>query len=325
MQSGLGNLFYEAVAVVKRTFFEPPISIVEHSRQGGGSKTYIITFADGTKKVLQLRSANRTIPIEDVRRARHLLGELVPEVDFCGTFGEDGGLHGVAYSMACLPGMDLARFMQQPAYDSETMLPIIAAGVGALLGKCSTGVQPKKAGASCIALEEQISAIRANMRGPKFNSYRVEMLKLLGKLSSLDELPLAITNGDVHFANLMIDDNGRISGLVDWEFVQDVPMGNDLDFIHRLRGYWDHDSHQYVERSNCGVIEAEFWGAVFSNMRFPVDEEVLQNLETCMRIKACSVYGMAGCEEIFPMEMLQMELDYKIPRSLMGWNITDEV
>lgn len=52
---------------------------------------------------------------------------------------------------------------------------------------------------------------------------------------ALDDLPLSVANGDMNPTNLMVIEQGVLSGLVDWGLMRIWPLGFDLGAIHGSR------------------------------------------------------------------------------------------
>jgi hypothetical protein len=56
--------------------------------------------------------------------------------------------------------------------------------------------------------------------------YKSDFEGLLKELEGVSDLPLAISNGDINYTNLMIDPlSGKVTGLVDWEEIVEMPVG----------------------------------------------------------------------------------------------------
>jgi hypothetical protein len=54
-----------------------------------------------------------------------------------------------------------------------------------------------------------------------------KMLDIL-RSGALNDLPLAITNGDISPTNIIVNNNGILTGLVDWEHIEEWPLGWEL-------------------------------------------------------------------------------------------------
>ena len=106
-------------------------------------------------------------------------------------------------------------------------------------------------------------------QNPLLVSFKDDFTAMLERVQSgaLDDLPFSISNGDMNPTNLMVTEQGVVSGLVDWEMMDIWPLGFDLGAIHWIMGSGFGEKYSLYE--NADEIEKRFWVAFMSS----VDEQ----------------------------------------------------
>ena len=151
-----------------------------------------------------------------------------------------------------------------------------------------------------------IEDLKTVAQDPLLLSFKNDFTAMLERVQSgaLDDLPLSITNGDMNPTNLMVTEQGVVSGLVDWEMMRIWPLGFDLGAIHWIKGSGFGEKYSLYE--NADEIENRFWVAFMSNVpRYVADN--LAGLQFAMKVG--TVLNLVTQN----ISRLRAELDYTIP------------
>ena len=144
------------------------------------------------------------------------IGDLAPLARLL-TKHEDSHL---VYELTRIAGFSFCRLPKVPNF--VRLLPTVAEGLGNLLGKCcmeNSSCRNDK-GRVTNVIEELEKA--AQTENPLLLSFKADFTDILERVQSgaLDDLPLSITNGNLSPTNLMVTEQGVVSGLVDWEMMR---------------------------------------------------------------------------------------------------------
>lgn len=243
--------------------------------QGFFSRTRIVKLVDGEKVVIQFRI--QPFEIECFTKARARLGDVVPDV----TQIRDEELESLAittYAMTYLPGQCWAHI---PASQTQKRLKS-AESLGTILARGR--------------VEDQSSAeVVGNFIVPTLKRLRDCITEATESLRSLVEnmiaaaprlgkLPLYVSHWDLNEANVLVDDDGAVSGIVDWECARDLPFGMGL---HRVTDTIVAENCQGKIEIPPGSAGAEkaFWNAVLADAPKVVTEN-LDDVQTALHIGA---------------------------------------
>lgn len=304
---GIGGHHFLAAATILHRFYDSPTTgLVETSVQGYSSTTYIATFANGNSVVLQFRPKDRAIDVEFFKIARMQIGDFAPSTRLL-TEHEDSLL---VYELSRIAGISFCRLRHAPNF--VRLLPTVAEGMGILLGKCCME------NSSCRtdkrwAISSLIEDLKRIAQDPLLLSFKDDFTAMLERVQSgaLDDLPLSITNGDMSPTNLMVTEQGVVSGLVDWEMMRICPLGFDLGAIHWIKGSGLGEKYSLYE--NADEIENRFWVAFMSSVPRYVAENLV-GLQFAMKVG--TVLNLLDLN----IPRLRADLDYTIPWSETGFS-----
>ncbi|EJT98192.1 hypothetical protein DACRYDRAFT_102053 [Dacryopinax primogenitus] len=323
----LGHFFLEAVEILRTAYPEKTAyltSVSECAVQGYSSTTYFVTFTEEegvSEMVLQLRRPEHYLNVSVLEAAREVLGELVPAARLLMEY-DRGENKLLAYEMSRIPGMCLSEFTGRKEY--VDCLPVTAHSLGSMLGKCCMPGRVAPAEFTRAVRNRLEKAVKSS--DPLLASYIDDFRELLDTKQVLDCLPMAIGNGDLQFSNILVDETGQVTGLVDWEDeLHQAPLGFDLCFLQWLLGDFRAllTGGKYTLYPNASEIEAGFWGGFFAHLppAMRVTNTFIGQLEQVMRFGAVFFHAIDGrCNLPSCIGLLRLQLDYTIPVQRLGLN-----
>jgi len=233
------------------------------------------------------------------------IGDLAPLTRLL-TKHEDSHL---VYELSRIAGVPFCELRKTPNF--VQLLPTVAEGVGILLGKCCME------NSSCRTdkrwVENVVESLKRVTQDPLLLLLKDDITAMLERVQSgtLDDLPLSITNGDMNPTNLMVTEQGVLSGLVDWEMMHIWPVGFDLGVIHWIKGSGVGEKYSLYE--NADEIEHRFWVAFMSSVPQCVVDNLV-GLQFAMKV------GTILNSVFQTVSQLRAELDYIIPWSEAGFS-----
>jgi hypothetical protein len=262
---------------------------------------------------LQFRPTSRpllSLLNDDFDAIRSRLGSLVPDIRLLKEV--DGSI--LVYELTRMPGSTFNEFIMNP--NSIPLLPSVAAGLGRLLGmSCIPG---SRAGDNKFwtDLVEQHLQAAVDSLDPLVIVNQSHYATLLADLRAgvLDDLPLAISNDDISPTNLMVSSQGRVTGLVDWEYVCRLPVGYETRAVFWLMGTGTDEG--YVLHDNASLIAESFWTAFSASLPDDIPKQRVA-IQFAMKIGAALSTSIAGTYNRGHFMSLQDMLAYEIP-SLHG-------
>jgi hypothetical protein len=279
---------------------------VKSNQQGYSSTTYFITFEDDSSIVIQFRPASRPIDTVAVSSARSRLGSLVPEVQLLKKIQNDTVF---VYQMARVPGSSFNELLNTPKFIH--LLPSIALGFGCLLGKCY--IPGSRTGDNQAWFEVAQKHIQAAVDSddPLVLVNRTHYRKLLDILhgGTLDDLPLAISNDDISPTNIIVDE-GVLTGLVDWEYSYQWPLGWETRAVFWLMGMGT--GEHYVLHDNALEIADAFWKGFGAHLPDIVRKQSTA-IQSAMQIGAALSTSLHGRYSPGHFASLPVMLEYNIP------------
>jgi hypothetical protein len=158
-----------------------------------------------------------------------------------------------------------------------------------------------------------IEHLKRIAQDPLLLSFKDDLTALLEGVQSgsLDDLPLSITNGDMNPTNLMVTEQGVVTGLVDWEMMWISPLGFHLGVIHWIMG--SGFGEKYILYENADEIEKRFWVAFMSSVPQYVADNLV-GLQFAMKVGTV----LNTIKQNIP--RMRAELDYTIPWSEAGFS-----
>ncbi|KIM81967.1 hypothetical protein PILCRDRAFT_820851 [Piloderma croceum F 1598] len=136
------------------------------------------------------------------------------------------------------------------------------------------------------------------------------MLDIL-RSGALNDLPLAITNDDISPTNIIVN-NGILTGLVDWEYIEEWPLGWELKAIFWMVGKGMGEGEDYALHDNTLQIEDAFWKEFGAQLPVPVRQQRLA-IQSAMQIGAAASTCLYGKYRGAHFASLPSMLEYSIP------------
>lgn len=65
--------------------------------------------------------------------------------------------------------------------------------------------------------------------------FRADIQRLLSSIDKLKYCPVGLPS-DLNHLNILMEDSGQVSGIVDWELSKSLPIGVGLSRVHDLAG-----------------------------------------------------------------------------------------
>ena len=222
----------------------------------------------------------------------------------------------LVYELSKIAGIAFCELCKVPNF--VRLLPNVAEGVGTLLGKCCIENSSCGTGKRWVAIVVEQLNKAAQTKDPLLLSFKANFIAMLERVQSgaLDDLPLSITNGDMTPTNLMVTEQGVVSGLVDWELMRIWPLGFDLGAIHWIKG--SGLGKGYFLYENADEVENRFWVAFVSSIPQYVVSNLVATLQFVMKVQVGTVLNSVtdgNCYLPINASRLRAELDYIIPWS----------
>lgn len=303
---GVGNQYFDVAATYLKRAYGNPTSLAVRP----GIQSYIATTQEKGPFLLQFRPRERALLDAATQNVvQNVLGRFAPSVKLLGEcdIGEKSYL---VYEQSIIPGEAFSHI-----WGRIEVLPRAAEDVGRLLAKClipssSSGKDRWWYGKAMQVLEKA-----CNTTDPLLMPYKSDFVEIRDAVAAggLDELPLAVTNGDVSALNILATEDGEVCGLVDWEssFYDELPLGTELSCVRWIKSRDRGD--RYEDYENTPEIEARFWKGFFLS----IPGDVAANRMAFQHaMKLCVVLrDVHNGASNFPMgaPTLRTQLDYMIP------------
>ncbi|KIJ39114.1 hypothetical protein M422DRAFT_68920 [Sphaerobolus stellatus SS14] len=255
-------------------------SMVAFPIQGFASMTYEVIFTDDTTVVLQCRSRADPDHAECYHKARSILHDFAPSIELIGKDEDQNGNTVWFYEMSRIPGQSVSTLIRSPSLDIQINLANTSAELLAL----KMHIPGRFVDDEEVAVHSKWLEALCTSEDPTFVQDRVIFQRLLDNCLELKGLPLAIDNGDFSPTNVMTDDLGKISGVVDWESVAYLPLGFRFCFIifitafHKLFGR----KASHTSEEDALQIERVFWRSIMKN--FPTSVAKLPNIHRKLEV-----------------------------------------
>ncbi|KAJ8130339.1 hypothetical protein O1611_g3290 [Lasiodiplodia mahajangana] len=273
-EEGLCNL---AKSVAMRRYNKPVISFERVKLQGSVSFTLDVAMKDHPNVIVQFRE--EPLDITPFKTARMLLGNAVPSIEVFDNVAE------FCVLMSKIPGE--TWFNIEVDWEEEQSFIKAAIGLGKLMSLCfvprdnesiKKHIIPKLQGILTMEIRSGINVTR----------YFPLVRDLISVSNRLGDLPSFFSHPDLNPMNILADNAGNITGIVDWELSRVLPFGISSWAIHFLAGQFltlENKEIGFVERPFYERIERAFWEALLQN----APKEVYDQLQSQMDLLQLSV------------------------------------
>ena len=220
--------------------------------QGMFSKTVIVSLKTETEVVIQFRY--EPLDIAPFDRAYKLLGSLVPKVELL----QDDELHAAdiwPVFMNCIPGD--TWLVRCDRWDPKLNV-VFAHSLGRALSRCY--VDGSSAQVVNDTIQPKLERLLASKQ-EEIQPFRSIIQELLNNVQQLKKLPLFQSHLDLNEMNVMVLDNGELSGILDWELSPPpTPFSMGCNRLHTIAG--EISNQIYCERENYLEMEKAFWDEI---------------------------------------------------------------
>ncbi|KAI9708902.1 MAG: hypothetical protein M1828_002574 [Chrysothrix sp. TS-e1954] len=226
--------------------------------QGFFSKTVFVVFKDGSEAAVQFRY--EPLDVEPFSRARRMIGDVVPlTIQLHDEEVEAADLWPIF--MTKMPGEILLD--QEDEWDHSAGVNMLAS-LGRIFAKGFVEGENGEGGDSrAIVTSTIIPRLQKilDSEQEEVKPYQHKVRTLLNEVHKLDILPLQLVHFDLNALNILVLENGEISGLIDWELSPPPqPFGLGLLRIHHPAGLFSEGI--YHLRDNYEEMECAFWHEV---------------------------------------------------------------
>ncbi|THV06236.1 hypothetical protein K435DRAFT_789650 [Dendrothele bispora CBS 962.96] len=208
----------EAQNAARSYYISEPISARTHADQGMFSRTIVVTLADNTEVIVQLK--DNELDTTKIMLARSLLGDVVPDIHAA----KPNKVY-FAYVAPLIRGVlwDKGKW----SLDQEISA---VSQIARLLFKCSLGID--SAGIVDYYIFPRLRKILE--KEEISDELRTRLEKLHGAIEQLKNLPLCLCHADINERNIIMNDDAEIVGLLDWEMASLLPLGMNACYIRAL-------------------------------------------------------------------------------------------
>lgn len=136
---------------------------------------------------------------------------------------------------------DLAVFFAQSCHHTRSVMDIPLATIQSYLKDCLTLPE----------VSHKVQFLLDNLG--------IEYSSTTDCVDKLADLPIVLVHGDLGSLNILTDDNGNVTGILDWNGSQYLPLGWNLYGVQEFWGYMRLDG--WVNREEKEELENGFWNA----------------------------------------------------------------
>ncbi|KAF4448111.1 Mus38-like protein [Fusarium austroafricanum] len=253
-----------------------------------GAWSYTVAGGPGQTDIVQFRAERSKLDMANVNIAMRVHTDHVPRCEYYGQIGGQFPLSiyvmekrdGVCYIQArdtSLEGKaefemrqfrtvgDLARFFAASWKGAQQVSPSIANN---LQGEFESDLN------------------RLSQRLPDRFTGTLSLVRQ--GLPRIFTLPFVITHGDLNETNILVDNAGCISGVIDWAEADIYPFGISLWALENILGYMDSSGWHYHD--NAKELRDEFW-RIFEIDIGDIQEEVKENIRFARMVGLFLRYG----------------------------------
>lgn len=237
--------------------------------QGCFSKTFEVTLVTGRELILQLRI--EPLDIQPFIDARRLLGPYVPEIgEIEDAEVEDAGVW--PFHMTRISGK---TWLENSDRWDDVLHIKCATSLGKVLSKCFMSGESKTVVDSVII--PKLKRVLESQR-PDVQAFFPKINELLRDVTQLYRLPLFYTHLDLNSMNIMVRDDGEVSGIIDWELACGPwPFGILCSSIQYLAGFIT--GGKFHERNAFDAMEMGFWKEIIDGAPLEAKVAIESNWE----------------------------------------------
>lgn len=246
------SILAEAKAIAAYHFADQPVSAKECALQGEFSRTVEVIMRDGAHYIIQLRT--QPVHEENAHQAYSILGTLVP-VPILVTHKSSPVPY--AYIMPRIPGSTwLTKDVK--GWPAEKHIKV-AGQIGDMIGRCG-GHQNSE----CDTIDKFIiPRLELYLRWgePSVAPVKGLIKSLLERVDNLRKLPMCWTHWDINMMNIMVSNDAKVCGILDWEEAYWMPFGANTYVISELAA---ENKRGVLSKRPCSDgMEFAFWRSLF--------------------------------------------------------------
>jgi hypothetical protein len=273
----------QCIALAQRIMGPHEIRLM--SSQGSGSYTLV---CPATAKIIQFRLTEFNLPILELARA--VYGKLVPEVTYYPRFVLP------TYIQDFIPG---TPHILQPFPVGQFPLArerATVTGLAAFVAKATHLPQPLYAcdpDSWTLTARDRLIRLRQNESLQEIDlRFYKKATELLGKLHLLDKLPPVLTHHDFAQINILVADDGRVSGVIDFDSAGVEAFGMCIFGLYEcflgnmIDGVWSFYNQQapgHPGQTVREVLEQTFWDTLWATMNKELSSR-RQDIEEALQV-----------------------------------------
>ncbi|KAF5022042.1 hypothetical protein F66182_5925 [Fusarium sp. NRRL 66182] len=269
----------KAASIVGGTVIPVPIQ---------GVWSYTVTGGPGQTDIVQFRAEQSKLDMANVKMAKLVHTKDVPKCEYHGQIGEDFPLSiyvmekrdGVCYIQTRDTSLEGKAEFEMRQFRTVGDLARFFAASWKGAQQVSSSI------ASNVQLEFESDLSRLSQRLPDRFTGTLNLVRR--GLPRILTLPFVITHGDLNETNILVDNAGHISGVIDWAESKIYPFGISLWALENILGYMDSSGWHYYD--NAKDLRDEFW-RIFETDIGGLQEEVKENIRFARMIGLFLRYG----------------------------------
>ena len=223
--------------------------------QGMYSRGLFLTLADARKVVVQFRT--EPLDVDAFKIAKGVLGPYVPDCEALPDqeLESEGAW---AYWLTLMPGEMWLRGVDGKGADGRIA---INKSLGQIFSK---GYMAETSGEAVEKnIRPHLDAILASSL-EEVLPYKAVLEGFSDRLHELAQLPLWVAHHDINEVNVLIDDDCRVTALIDWELSTPLPFGVGFGRIHTIAG--EYIGGEFCVPDEFEIAERGFWQELFGGM-----------------------------------------------------------
>lgn len=277
--------------------------------QGMFSYTVEVTMKDGSSYVVQLRA--ESVHEENSQQAHEILGDLVPVPT---PVIRDGSPIPFAYIMPRVPGLTYYTATNRTAWPPEKHVRF-AGQIGDMIGRCCSSRNVTE----CDIIDKFIVPrlqLYLGMDEPAIDPHKSLIRDLLQRVDELRVLPMCWSHWDINSINIMVDDDGNVTGVLDWEEAYWMPFGMNTCRLPDLAA-WNRQG-VLTKKPYSDEMDFAFWNSLFQAAPKAV-RSYLREIQLAMDIGHVITTFFDGSEPPHPSHtgvLKDSMMWYKVPTDL---------